>query len=311
MTMPRSTQTGVFLVALAGMIFVQTGLAPDLRTQALILAPAVAVLGLPHGALDLPMAERLWSLHGARGRTIFFAGYLALAGSVGLLWWLFPAAVLALFLSCSALHFSQDWVLDGRLWRIGGGLSAVGATTVFHQAEVAQIFVALGANSSAVAIAQGAAVFGLLGAACAVAAVATGWPHLRRSALLEVAAIWVGAILLPPLLYFVVYFCFLHSVRHLMGTLALLADQEGARRSAAWITAVTLAGAGIGLTVLILGVRIEVETSLMQVVFVGLAALTMPHMLLEGRFTRSEAAARKSAGYPSPTIKTAEYRDRR
>ena len=52
---------------------------PDLATQLLLLAPLVAILGLPHGALDLPMAEMLWPLDGWRGKLTFVTLYLGLS----------------------------------------------------------------------------------------------------------------------------------------------------------------------------------------------------------------------------------------
>jgi Brp/Blh family beta-carotene 15,15'-monooxygenase len=283
----------VFLAGLGAMTLVQAGLALGQWGQLMILAPAVALLGLPHGALDLPMAETLWPLRGWRQKAVFFAGYLGLAAAVGLLWWMAPGVGLAAFLAYSAFHFSGDWQQDGPPWRVAGGLSAIGAPVVFHLPEVTAIFAALGAAAWAPAIAQGAALAGLAGAVCAVFLVAS---QPRRGPVLEIAAIWIGAAWLPPLLAFVVYFCLLHSLRHLTATLAALPDRRRAWRDAAGIIGVSVLAAGLGLAVLVAGAGGEVEASLLQVVFIGLAALTVPHMVLVDRFTQQTTAADRPCG---------------
>ena len=55
-------QTALFALAAMGVMAVQALFDPSLQAQVLMLAPLVAILGLPHGALDLPIAEALWPL---------------------------------------------------------------------------------------------------------------------------------------------------------------------------------------------------------------------------------------------------------
>lgn len=295
MTSRRSGQTAIFATGLAAMVLLQGLLDLGPWGQVLVLAPAVALLGLPHGALDLPMAETLWPFRGARDRAVFFAAYLGLAGAVGLLWWLAPTVALAAFLGYSALHFSGDWRGDGRLWQVAGGVSAIGAPALFHPAEVAAIFAVLDPTAWADAITHATAAAGLAGAGCAIAAMLSAgrWPP--RHPVAELATIWIGAALLPPLLYFVVYFCLLHSLRHLTATLDALPDRRRARRGAAGIMAVSLAGAGVTMALLTRGAGGDVAASLTQLVFMGLAALTVPHMILVDRFAGRRVAFDPSA----------------
>lgn len=295
---PRTGQTAIFVTGLLTMIAVHAGLSLDLRVQVLILAPAVALLGLPHGALDLPMADAIWPLRGLRDRAVFFVSYLALAGAIGVSWWMFPAAALGAFLAYSALHFSGDWQNDGLLWRVAGGLSAVGAPALFHTAVVAEIFAVLGPVSAAGIIAQGTALAGIVGGGIAVFAMIVPRGGVARAPVVELGAIWVGAALLPPLLYFVGYFCLLHSLRHLTGTLAALPDHKAALRGAAAITGVTLGGAAVGFVLLTGAAPGDVTGSVLQVVFIGLAALTVPHMLLVERFSRDHLTPIPEPGLP-------------
>jgi len=90
----------------------------------------------------------------------------------------------------------------------------------------------------------------------------------------------LGAAVLHPLAYFIAYWCFLHSPRHL--TLAardLSLDSWGARlRAVAPTTLATYALAAAAVPFLM---DMPGDAVLMQVIFIGLAALTVPHMILE------------------------------
>lgn len=293
MSIARTGQTAVFLSGLMLMTAVNAVAVPGLWGQVLILAPAVALLGLPHGALDLPMAKALWPLDTTADRAGFFAAYLALAAGVAALWMLAPGFALAAFLACSALHFSGDWAADGWLMRAAGGLSAIGAPVLFHTAEAAAIFSLLGPEASALPVARFTAAAGLCGAVLVLVTLLRRAPPNRR-ALLELVGIWIGAALLPPLLYFVVYFCLLHSLRHLVETLAQLPDRRGAWRSAGAIMAISLVGSGLALAALTQGGGMTAEASVLRVVFIGLAALTVPHMLLVERFERRRSTRHDS-----------------
>jgi Brp/Blh family beta-carotene 15,15'-monooxygenase len=93
----------------------------------------------------------------------------------------------------------------------------------------------------------------------------------------EYALLVATALVTPPVIYFVIYFCALPSPRHFL----LTADQldltllQGL--SAAWpILVATLA-----ITAPLLAVFTPTfEPATLQIVFIGLAALTVPHMIL-------------------------------
>jgi len=104
---------------------------PTLHTQMLLLVPTVAVLGLPHGALDLPIAQTLWPLHGWRGNMRFGLLYIGLTALVIGFWILFPGPALFAFLIYSALHFSGDWAEATPSLRWTGGIATIGAPGLF------------------------------------------------------------------------------------------------------------------------------------------------------------------------------------
>ncbi len=100
----------------------------------------------------------------------------------------------------------------------------------------------------------------------------------------EYALLVATALVTPPLIYFVIYFCLLHSPRHFL----LTADQlsltplQGLR--AAWpILVATLAITALGAISLAVFTP-AFEPATLQIVFIGLAALTVPHMRLTAVF---------------------------
>jgi Brp/Blh family beta-carotene 15,15'-monooxygenase len=234
------------------------------------------------------MAETLWPLRRRADTARFFAAYLAVAAAVGALWALIPELGLAAFLGYSVLHFSGDWDGEGPVLRVAGGLATIGAPALCRPDDVAALFGALAPMSSAAPIARAAAGAGLVAAGLAVVAVARA-PRRRARAGLELAVLWTAAAALPPLLYFVAYFCALHAPRHVAETLPCLADRQRALRQMAGILALTLVASGAGFAALRLG-GVEPDAAALQVVFIGLAALTVPHMVLVDRFRSSSQA---------------------
>ena len=281
-------QTGLFALASLGLAALHALLEPSVSAQVLMLAPLVAILGLPHGALDLPIAEALWPLDGPGRKLTFATLYLCLAGTVIACWWLLPGLALFAFLAYSALHFSDDWEDEGQPLRWSGGLATVGAPALLHPAEVEAIFAVLAPPQSAALAVDALALAG--GVALAVLVVSiVGLARARGAAALEQAVLWMTAAALPPLMYFAVYFCALHSIRHFMSTMR--AVPNGRR---ALVVAVSLSAMVTFVAVLVLQYGISVPMPAMtaaaeqgiRIIFIGLAALTVPHMILVDRFRR-------------------------
>ena len=93
MTTP-AWQTWLFAAAAIVTISVNLLFQPDLIFQLLMLIPAIVVLGLPHGALDLSIAQALWPLIGWQGKTCFVGAYVGLTLLVIGFWIVFPGPAL-------------------------------------------------------------------------------------------------------------------------------------------------------------------------------------------------------------------------
>ena len=281
-TQPR-WQTILFAVTVTLAISAAISIELDLTLQILLLAPLVAILGLPHGALDLPIAEALWPLDGWRGKLRFACCYLGLAAAVICLWLVAPGLALAAFLAYSALHFADDWQGAPEPLRWTGGLTTVGAPALCHQAQVADLFgylappAAAGLAAGTLAAAGAASLLALVGALVLAR-------HCRGRAALEQLLLWAAALVLAPLVYFLVYFCALHAIRHFTSAVQSIERPRQAIIAAAGLSALVVALSALAAFHVQAGGIVAVDEAIFQVVFIGLAALTVPHMILVDRF---------------------------
>ncbi len=253
---------------------------PASEIQLVLLVALLILLGLPHGATDAWIARRIGVFQKPLGWLTFNLAYLALALLVAGVWWQLPVFALSAFLVISAWHFSGDWSpsLAGAK-RMLSGLSVLGLPAIFHPSEVAEIFELLaGPGSSAVAvILQWAGIAAMMGIVVLLIREALGknWSVVSEFALLIVLAFAA-----PPLVYFTLYFCLLHSPRHFRSTLNLAgADQRAnlAVHAAAYTLATVVIA--VGLATFFLS-QSSISDTALQTVFIGLAALTVPHMLV-------------------------------
>ncbi|MDR9428550.1 MAG: Brp/Blh family beta-carotene 15,15'-dioxygenase [Salibaculum sp.] len=279
-------QTGLFALAAMGIMVVQALVHPSLPAQVLLLAPLVAILGLPHGALDLPIAEALWPLESWARLAVFAALYLGLAGAVIAVWLLLPSFALLAFLVYSMLHFSDDWAEDLPALRWSGGLATVGAPALLHHAEVAAIFAMLAPGGAALA-ADAAALAGGVGLAMLAASILKS-PRACGPAALELALLWTTAAALPPLMYFAIYFCGLHSIRHFTTTMRAVPNGWRAFGIAVVLSVIVTLVALLALRQGTTGPFEAATGQGIRVIFIGLAALTVPHMILVDRFRRAD-----------------------
>jgi Brp/Blh family beta-carotene 15,15'-monooxygenase len=295
---PAAWQRGHRLAALAltaGLLAVGLWGTPGMTVQLIVLALTVALLGLPHGAVDhLQGRELLRGRVGGAWPAAFAGLYLGAAVLVIGAWLLAPPVLLVGFLLLAVVHFGAEDVEQDRLLPTRLGLAVEGllrgaipiaGPVLFHPSSTGQLFSLLTPGTSL------ATIFAVLEAAALPATVLLSaasllmvWAAWRNSGLLaaELGALLLLVAVLPPLLAFAGYFCFWHSPRHSLGVIARLAPNDfrgGLRRfavSAIALTSVTIALAALAWVLLDGGTQPAAAS--MQVIFVGLAALTVPHV---------------------------------
>ena len=302
----------------------------SLWSQIILLAIGVSVIGIPHGAMDHRIAERLLQARiGRLWAPVFALGYLSLVILVVLAWPFNPKGTLIGFLLVSVVHFGlgDTEAIDGSESKmrkyaaaIAYGLLPVGLPIAFHPTGVAMLFNWLmpgnvGFSATAMTAASTALRFAIIPAWLWIFFNAAR--RRSRLAMCELCVLPAVYILLPPLLGFSIYFCLWHSPRHLIDLAwwrsedaTLHSDHAGIQTSpmavgfrrlaveAIPLTLLTLAG--IIPTALYLLPSLGANATLVRVIFIALSALTVPHMILT-------AAA---ASFPPPRFGTGRSSDR-
>ena len=257
----------------------------DSRYELGVTGALILLLGVPHGAFDVVFARKLFGVADVKGWALFSLFYIGLSALVVGLWYVAPSLFLCAFLAFAALHFGADPAAGAsKLARGLYGGAVIVLPALWQGAELQRLLGLVAGPASAALVApvlsQLAPVW--LGAtvlACALQA------RTARLAALEFAALAALAVTAPPLLTFTVYFCAMHSPRHIMRTLASLQAAE-ARRALMQALWPTLAVLAVAASVGFLASDLPVETRVVQLVFVGLAALTLPHVVLLERARR-------------------------
>lgn len=247
----------------------------------MIAALFIAIVGIPHGTLDVEIASTRFGKSNASGKVAILAGYLACAAGMAACWMFAPAVALALFLVISIVHFGLDWRggADPFLaMMVGWALIALPALS--HPQEVSDIFAILTGSPT------GSTISALL--ACAAAPAALGslvfafwaFKNNERQNAVDVIACMAAAIFLPPLIAFAVFFCGLHSPRHMAEALRDSTGVSSAKKGAI-ITAVFLLSLAIGVLLFLGQSDLQVESGVIRTAFMLISILTVPHFVLE------------------------------
>jgi beta-carotene 15,15'-dioxygenase len=277
------------LVLISAMFLHVTGSSVDLLAAPFVAAIILLTLGVPHGAFDIAILQARYGLTDVCEFGLALAAYLALAGLVLVMWWWQPGISLTAFLLVATYHFGGDLVISGvndsakfiknfGLQRIILGTSMLTATTWNYQTQVTEIFVWLSSPEAAKNIST---AMHLLAVPCAIVAMITLVDSFRHSvpAALNRLMILIAAFFLPPITFFVIYFCFYHSVRHVVEVrteLAMLSISEVVLSGLPYALA-AIVGCCAGAAIFI---SLGAGRALLSVVFIALAALTLPHMVL-------------------------------
>lgn len=263
---------GLFLAAASPLLAVET----LTDVQLVLLASAVLLLGLPHGAMDLFIARQAGLWTGWRTFISFHLIYLAIAGLTVLGFLLAPVPALALFLLASIWHFSDDWPGLPRTIRLAGACAIVVLPVISDPIGVGLLFRSI-TSTNAPLPEQVPYPLLLMSIWIVAGAILIAARHDRRAAF-EIATVSMLAIFLPALLFFASYFVLLHSPRHLLRNANSMAGVSP-RVILFGYTAISILIVAL-LTITMPTSKPEVSDLVLRGLFIGLAALTTPHMIL-------------------------------
>ncbi|TFC84327.1 Brp/Blh family beta-carotene 15,15'-dioxygenase [Cryobacterium sp. TMT3-29-2] len=222
-------------------------------------------------------------------RTGFTAVYILVVVGVMLLWLVAPVASLAAFLLVSALHFGSDWNSDRSVWlRFLAGFGLLTVPALSHPDQVSAIYVVLAGDPGA-SVAGVQEWLGPLAVAGLLLAAVVAVRH-RPHESVEIVFATVLALVTEPLVFFLLYFCALHSFRHLKGGFR---DERGnGRHTALVVVAYTVVPLlAVGTFLVAFGPGAGLSDQIPQLVFIDLAGLTVPHMIVVTYEDRRRRAA--------------------
>jgi len=247
----------------------------------------IATIGVSHGSLDNFKGNKLLKILKIKNKFLFYLIYIFVSLAVIGSWLIFPLLTLAIFLIVAAYHFGKEDSVFGKVNKfkllnlllfLKGSLIIL-APLYFHHYETIQIFEILGVkliqyNISLIIILMSLSLISNF--------------FINKNILLSLLDSFTVIILnmnFEPLLAFTVYFCFLHSIRH---SLSLVQDINSKNlkkglisflKKAFPLTIVT--AFGFVIAVFLLNEYYLLDSAILKVIFIGLASLTFPHILLE------------------------------
>ena len=265
----------------------------ELSTISIIALCLVSFIGVPHGSFDGAVAALL-GFQSKKQFTLFVFIYLIISIAVVIFWIYFSILALTIFIFMSIVHFGLcDWShlnLKDHKWSISitHGMNIIFGIIFFHTYEVFEIFKFL-SNENIIFfkdyLSIGYITYILLLIHYCFLSIEI--KNLRWG-LLEMLMILIFISLFDPLMSFAIYFCFIHTFKHIKTILATtnkyLTNKKYVFISTVAFTFLTWIG---GCTAIIyLNNNISISESFIKTVFIGLAALTLPHMTLVDFFFR-------------------------
>jgi beta-carotene 15,15'-dioxygenase len=246
-----------------------------------IAAGLILFIGVPHGTLDIEIASARFGQQGFCRKGLMILAYIGCAAAMAILWRTAPALGLVVFLLLSIIHFGADWQSNIEPFfgmTVGWALIAIPALS--HPRAVTSLFEILTGN------AHGAVIAAML--ACSAIPALFGSVIFALTALsrrqfligVDVISCLIAAFALPPLIGFAIFFCGLHSPRHLADAIRQ-SGKMSAGRKATVASAVMALSLGIAALLFARNAPASVDSGLVRTAFLLLSILTVPHFILE------------------------------
>jgi len=257
----------------------------------------ISIIGVSHGALDHIKGYKLMEVYKINNKYLFYPVYIFCCLLVIFFWIIFPSVTLILFLLVASYHFGKEDSCVGsiikkkfiNLFYLFKGSVVVVAPLFFHTEETLQIFKILGDN---LIMTHENFLVSLLLISFIANFFIMQWSNNSGFFLADWVTIFTLNIFFSPLVAFTIYFCFLHSVRHSFGLIYEINKKKfknGLKKFLKKALPLTLVTA----ILFIFGVYIltnyyVLDDAIMKVIFIGLASLTFPHILLEYLIEKNE-----------------------
>ena len=267
----------------------------------------ILIIGVSHGSLDHIKGKKLLGLFNLKSTYIFYIAYILISVAVIATWMLFPSITLFLFLMIASYHFGKEdtqFLINDRSYftqmlYFFKGFLIILAPLYFHFQETIAIFKLLLIDNemfySSLNFIETNKVI-QIGIICSTLSSIflffKNFEIKKFVIFLDYFSILVLNHYLSPLVAFTIYFCFLHSIRHSI-TLAIELDPNSVTngfglfiKKALPLTILT--GVFSFIALYLLSSSYDLDSAILKIIFIGLASLTFPHILLEYFLEKNE-----------------------
>ena len=252
----------------------------SINVQLILLLITVTIIGIPHGYFDFLIAKKLFCNYDNWLFKFIFV-YTSLSLIYLLVWYISPAVALAIFLIMSMYHFgieeTEDVENNNNLMILSLGSVPIIVPILFHTHEVFYFFDILLNEQILFKSNFYFLKFGYCGGLIVLLLL-----KLRRLLPLY-GLLLVNFIFLPPLLSFILYFCFHHSIRHYLHALGdsnIYTNQISIMKFAIIFLVLTIFFTATVLLYMSEFSNMAFENIVIKYIFITLACLTLPHLLL-------------------------------
>ena len=264
-------------------------------------------IGVSHGSLDNLKGKKLFQIYGINNFIIFYLSYIFISLSVIVFWIIIPSVSLVIFLIIASHHFGkedtqfliiQNSYLSQLFYFLKGSL-IIFAPLYFHFDETVSIFKLLLVDNESFyeylnfIETNKILLYGIiLSTLSSIILFIKNFELNKFIIFLDYFSILIINFYFSPLVAFTVYFCFLHSIRHGISLVCELDNNDfknGLKiftKKALPLTIITATFCFLGLY--LLNNSYNFDSSVLKIIFIGLASLTFPHILLEYLIEKNE-----------------------
>ena len=267
----------------------------------------ILIIGVSHGSLDNLKGRKLLKILGIENIFIFYFMYILIILIVIVLWIVLPSISLIVFLIVASYHFGKEdtqfLILENSfsnqlLFFLKGALIIL-SPIYFHFDETISIFKLLLLEDESFYRSlnfiekNNIILFGMiLSALSSILLFSKRFEFKKFTIFFDFFSILTINYFFSPLIAFTIYFCFLHSLRHSINLMTELDRNDlinGLKifiKKAIPLTILTAIFSLMGLY--LLSNTYDFNSSILKIIFIGLASLTFPHILLEYLIEKNE-----------------------
>jgi len=264
-------------------------------------------IGISHGSLDNVKGRKLFHILEIKNFYIFYFVYILIALVVIILWIVIPYISLIIFLMVASYHFGKEdtqfLIIEKSyynqfLFFLKGSL-IIFAPMYFHFDETISIFRLLFIESETFYNILGLMESKRILLYCIILSTLSNillftknFELKKFTIFLDYFSILIINYYFSPLVAFTIYFCFLHSIRHSISLISELDENNLSNgfknfiKKVLPLTIITSIFFIIGLY--LLNNTYNFDSSIFKIIFIGLASLTFPHILLEYLIEKNE-----------------------